>query len=138
MNTIFTLLISMVTCGLFVNPSSEVAEIEKTLNYYLEGETAEEVGRAFREEAALMFVRDGVYEEVSAGAFLDRIRGMEKPERKTRIRSIQVTGHAASACVEQEYKTHTNVDYINLLKIEGNWKIVNKVFDRMAREASPN
>lgn len=138
MKILITFLISLVTLGLYIQPDSEIAAVEKTLNYYLEGATADEVGKAFHTEAELKFVRDGKYETVSAAEFLDRIRGMEKPERITRIRSIQITGNAAGACVEQEYKTHTFVDYINLLKIDGEWKIVNKIFDRMVKEDVPN
>lgn len=138
MKTLITLFISLVTLGLYTQPDSDIAGVEKALNYYLEGETADEVGKAFHAEAELKFVRDGKYEKVSAAEFIDRIRGMEKPERITRIRSIQISGNAAGACVEQEYKTHTFIDYINLLKIDGEWKIVNKIFDRMVKEDAPN
>ena len=138
MKILITFLISLVPLGLYIQPDSEIAGVEKTLNYYLEGATAEEVGKAFHAEAELKFVRDGKYETITATEFLDRIRGAEKPERITRIRSIQITGNAASACVEQEYETHTFVDYINLLKIDGEWKIVNKIFDRMVKEDAPN
>ncbi len=137
MKIFISVLLALITCGMSVTPSSEIQGIEKALNYYLEGESADEVGKAFHPAAELKFVRDGKYEEISAEEFLNRIRGKEKPQRITRIRSIQHTGNAASACVEQEYETHKYIDYINLLKADGEWKIVNKIFEREAKGAAP-
>ena len=53
-----------------------------------------------------------------------------KQDRLTRVVSIQLTGNAAHAELEIEYPTFTFIDHMNLLKINGEWKIVSKIFHR--------
>ena len=137
MKFFIAVMLAFVTYGMSINSSSEMKGIEKALNYYLEGETADEVAKAFHPDAELKFIRDGKYQEITVDEFLGRIRGKEKPNRITRIRSIQRTGNAASACVEAEYADFKYIDYMNLLKVDGEWKIVNKIFDREGKIDSP-
>ena len=71
------------------------------------------------------------YQDVNAVAFFKK--GMKpgpKQNRITRITSIDVAGHAAQARLEIEYETFMFIDYMSLLKIEGEWKIVSKIFYR--------
>ncbi len=44
------------------------------------------------------------------------------------IESVDVTGNAAAAKVQEEYPASTYNDYVSLLKLDGQWKIVNKIF----------
>ena len=44
---------------------------------------------------------------------------------------IDITGNAASVKLTIDYETHQFVDYFNLLKIKGQWLIVNKIFYRI-------
>ena len=48
--------------------------------------------------------------------------------RKRAIESVDVAGTAASARIVLDYPTVRFVDYMTLLKIDGEWKIVSKVF----------
>lgn len=48
--------------------------------------------------------------------------------RKTRIVSIDATGHVAQAKLEIEYDTFYFHDYMQLLKMDGEWKIISKTF----------
>lgn len=105
--------------------------IEKTLNYYLEGGTSnkfEVLEKAFHPTATMKFVGEE-YKEVNALAFFKK--GMKpgpKQDRTTRIVSINVAGNAANAQVEIEYPAFTFIDFMSLLKIDGEWKIVSKIF----------
>ena len=47
-----------------------------------------------------------------------------------KIADITISGHAANARLEIEYPTFSFIDFMNLLKIDGEWKIVNKIFYR--------
>ena len=112
---------------------SELQMIEKTLNYYLEGGTAndfETLKKAFHPTATMKFVGEE-YKEVNALAFFEK--GMKpgpKKDRITRIVSVNVSGNAASAQLEIEYPTFMFIDFMNLLKIDGEWKVVSKIFHK--------
>ncbi len=107
--------------------------IEQTVNYYLEGGTNndfETLKKAFHKTATMKYIRDG-YQEVNALEFFKKaMKPGPKQDRKTRIVNIDISGHAANARLEIEYPTFTFIDYMSLLKIEGEWKIVNKIFYR--------
>ena len=45
-----------------------------------------------------------------------------------RTHSVEITGNAGSAKIVLEYPTVTFTDYMSLLKVGDEWKIVNKVF----------
>ena len=53
-----------------------------------------------------------------------------------RIASVEVTGNAARATIVLEYPKVTLTDYMSLLKIDGEWKIVNKIFNAQPKPAS--
>ena len=118
--------------------SSEYSEIEKTLNYYLDGGTNNDFGtlkKAFHENATMKFVANGEYTEVNAIAFFQKGMKPGPPQnRNTRIVYINVTGNAANAQIEIEYPQFSFIDYMNLLKVNGEWKIVSKIFFRKVRE----
>jgi hypothetical protein len=52
----------------------------------------------------------------------------DEANRKRRIESVDVTGNAAIAKVVLDYPQATLTDYFALLKIDGKWQIVNKIF----------
>ena len=113
---------------------SDYALVEKTVNYYLDGGTNndfETLKKAFHETATMKYI-GGEYKEVNAIEFFKK--GMKpggpKQNRKTRILSLDITGHAANAKLEIEYPDFYFIDYMNLLKIDGEWKIVSKIFYR--------
>lgn len=115
---------------------SDYELVVQTLNYYLEGGTNndfETLKKAFHETATMRYIRDG-YQDVNAIEFFKK--GMKpgpKQNRETRIASINIAGEAASARLEIEYPTFTFIDYMSLLKIDGEWKIVSKIFHRQAK-----
>lgn len=106
--------------------------IAKTLNYYLEGGTNNDFNilkKAFHPTATMKFITADGYQEVNAIKFFqERMKPSPKSDRKTRIVYINVSGHAANARLEIEYPTFTFIDYMNLLKVDGEWKIVSKIF----------
>ncbi len=110
---------------------SDYKLVEQTLFYYLDGGTNNDFAtlkKAFHPSATMKFI-GAEYKEVNALEFFKK--GMKpgpKQNRITRIKNISISGKAASAQLEIEYDTFSFIDYMNLLKIEGTWKIVGKIF----------
>lgn len=116
---------------------SDYKLVEQTVSYYLDGGTNndfETLKKAFHKNATMKFVRNGEYIEVNALEFFKK--GMKpgpKSNRKTNISYINVTGNVASAKLEIEYETFSFIDYMNLIKVDGEWKVVSKIFFRKAK-----
>ena len=125
------------TLHLFAQDSDYV-QIEKTLNYYLEGGTNNDFAtleKAFHPNASMKYIGDA-YKEVNAVEFFrDRMKPGPKQNRKTRIIAVSATGNAANAQLEIEYPDFYFIDYMNLLKVDGEWKIVSKIFYRKNKDA---
>jgi hypothetical protein len=113
----------------------EIAAVRVPLENYLKGHATgnpEYMRKAFYTEGKLIFVRDGKY---ATRTFDEYIAGMKdgKPaadedKRKRWIESVDVAGNAAVGKIILDYPTVRFVDYMTLLKIDGEWKIVNKSF----------
>jgi len=77
----------------------------------------------------MKFISEDGLKEVNAIEFFKEMT--QKPstaERKTRVSAINFSGNAANAQVEIELATYSYFDYLNLLKIDGRWQIVGKIF----------
>lgn len=114
--------------------TSEKDAVRVPLENYLKGHATgdgEYMRKAFHTEGNLIFIRDGKY---TTRSFADYIAGFtgkpaaDEAQRKRSIESIDVAGNAASARIVLDYPTTKFVDYMSLLKIDGEWKIVNKIF----------
>ena len=112
----------------------EKAAARVPLENYLKGHATgdpEYMRKAFHTEGQLIFVRDGKY---STRSFTEYIAGMsgkppaDESKRKRWIESVDVAGNAAVGKIILDYPTARFVDYMTLLKIDGEWKIVNKSF----------
>lgn len=111
-------------------------KIEQTLRNYLDGGTNRDqamVTKAFRPEASMIFVRDGAFTVMPITEYLANIKPGPKIDRATRIVSINVVGNAAQAQVESEGADYRMVDFVNLLEVGGEWRIVNKIFSRQPK-----
>lgn len=120
------------TTVLSINAQSDYEMVSKTVNYYLDGGTNNDfqtLKKAFHKDATMKYITDAGYKEVNALDFFSSMDANKPPQmRKTRIDDITISGHAANARLEIEYPTFVFVDFMNLLKIDGEWKIVNKIF----------
>ncbi len=132
--TLFLFAIMLCGLGSAFAQDSEKAAVRVPLENYIKGhETgdAEYMKKAFHTEGNLIFIRDGKY---ATRSFADYIAGMsgkpaaDEAKRKRSIDAIDVVGNAAVARITLDYPTVKFVDYMTLLKINGEWKIVNKSF----------
>ncbi|MEL6390970.1 MAG: nuclear transport factor 2 family protein [Bacteroidota bacterium] len=115
---------------------TDLDQVTETLEYYLEGGTNNDFAthkKAFHETATMRYIRDG-YQEVNAIDFFKKaIKPGPKQNRTTRIVFVDIAGPAAQARLEIEYETFMFIDYMNLLKIDGEWKVVSKIFHRQPK-----
>lgn len=122
--------------------ASDRLAIEETIgHYYLAGDTASsaELRRAFHPAAMMFFVKDGVLNGVSQPEWWSRTDANKDPvkARSRRIPLVDVSGDAAVAKVLSEYPTHRFEDYMSLLRIGGQWRIVGKIFHRTVPANAP-
>ena len=87
--------------------------------------------KAFHTEAKIMAFRDGKLTNLTAEEFASRFNGKpatDEAQRKRRIEHVEITGNAGVGKIVLDYPTVTYTDYMSLLKVGDEWKIVNKVF----------
>jgi hypothetical protein len=114
------------------------------LENYLKGHATgkqEFMRKAFHTEGKLIFIRDNKY---STRTFEEYIAGMsgkpadDESQRKRSIESIDIAGNAATAKIVLDYPAVKFTDYMTLLKIDGEWKIINKTFYAETKPAPDN
>ena len=110
------------------------AEARVPLDNYIQGHATgngDFMRKAFHTEAKIMAFRDGKLTNLTAEEFASRFNGKpaaDEAQRKRRIEHVEITGNAGVAKIVLEYPTVTYTDYMSLLKVGDEWKIVNKVF----------
>lgn len=133
---IFALVLFSLFAGITAaqTPTPENAAVRVPLENYLKGHATgdgEYMKKAFHTEGNLVFIRDGKF---TMRSFADYIAGFtgkppaDEDKRKRWIESVDIAGNAAFAKIILDYPTVKFVDYMSLLKINGEWKIVNKSF----------
>lgn len=95
--------------------------------------------KAFYPEARLLFVRDGKFTQLTSDEYIKAASGKpadDESKRKRRIEMVDAAENAPIGKVILDYPTAYFVDYFALLKINGEWKIVNKSFHAQRRSDS--
>jgi Putative lumazine-binding len=114
-------------------PSDE-ALIRETVQTYLHGlkfNDVESFKKTFYPDAKLFFVKkNGTLGQLTQSDWYAGFTANAGQEEKgdLQIAAVDVTGSAASVKVEEEYSDSHYTDYLSLLKLNGEWKIVNKIF----------
>lgn len=123
--------------------ASEKDAVRVPLENYIKGhETGdpEYMKKAFHTEGNLIFIRDGKYTTRSFAEYIGGMSGKpaaDESKRRRAIEAIDVAGNAAVARIVLDYPTVKFVDYMTLLKINGEWKIVNKSFYAEPKQQQP-
>jgi hypothetical protein len=111
--------------------------------YYFEGVRSSDTAaahRAFHPVLTMYSVRDGALAPRTVADWLkgiaERAPRPPKPDGvPRRVVSVDITGTAAMAKLELDYPDATIIDYMSLLKVNGEWTIVGKIFDRRPKPA---
>ena len=117
-----------------IGQTSDKEAVMVPLENYLKGHATGEgeyFKKAFHTEGNLIWIRDGKYTTRSFAEYIAGASGKppaDEAQRKRRIGSVEVVGNAAIATIILDYPTTKFTDYMSLLKINGEWKIVNKTF----------
>ena len=115
--------------------STEATAARVPLENYIKAHATgkpEFIKQAFWSEAKITAFRDDKLVSMSVDQFAALFNGAPAPDeaaRARRIESLDVTGNAAVAKIVLDYPAVKFTDYMTLLKINGEWKIVNKSFD---------
>lgn len=113
--------------------------VKVPLENYLQGHATgngEFHQKAFYPESRLLWARDGKFTQRSSAEYIKGSSGKpaaDEANRKRWIEVVDVTGNAAIGKIILDYPTTYFVDYFALLKIDGEWKIVNKSFHAQPR-----
>src|SRR5687768_7745711 len=121
--------------------TEDVAAIRATVADYTEGvKTGDEsrLQRAFHPDAKLYYAgKDGSLAFFERDAYI--AGAVQKPfkDRTDAVLQVDVFGNAAVAKVSVRSPQSEFIDYISLLKLQGRWTIVSKVFHRAPRTDAP-
>ncbi|MFP2907086.1 nuclear transport factor 2 family protein [Pyxidicoccus sp. 3LFB2] len=123
------------------NPPGETdaAGPREAVELYLRGHATGQVEpfrQAFHPEMRMFFNREGAFTQRTAAEYLAGVSGKAAPDearRKRRIVSLDVTGDVGVAKVVLDYPEALLTDYLTVMKVDGTWRIVHKVFHREAR-----
>lgn len=117
--------------------SSEKDAVRVPLENYIKAHATgdpEYARKAFHSEGNMIWMRDGKYSSEPFDSFIKRAftgkPAADEDKRKDgrRIEAVDITGNAAVARIVLDYPNVKFVDYMTLLKINGEWKIINKSF----------
>jgi hypothetical protein len=110
------------------------------VNHYLAGHATgspDEFRAAFHPKAMLYWNRDGAFAERTSADYIAGATGKpaaDEARRRRSIESLDVTGNAAMAKVVLDYPSVKFTDYLSLVKADGEWRIVNKIFNVERKE----
>lgn len=133
-SVLFLFVISAFFAGQGYAQASDKDAVRVPLENYLKGHATgdgEYMKKAFHTEGNLVFIRDGKFTTRSFAEYIAGFTGKpaaDEAKRKRWIESVDVVGNAASAKIILDYPNAKLTDYMSLLKIDGEWKIVNKIF----------
>jgi hypothetical protein len=105
------------------------------VDHYLAGHATgspDEFRAAFHPKAMLYWNRDGAFAERTSADYIAGAPGKpaaDEAQRRRSIESLDVTGNAAIAKVVLDYPSVKFTDYLSLVKADGEWRIVNKIFN---------
>ncbi len=119
---------------------SEEAAVRAAIEHYFQGHATgqgEHFRKVFHTDAKLFFIRDGKLTQWTAEEYISRAGGKpapDEPQRKRRIDSVDIAGDAAFVKLTLDYPSVVFTDYMSMLKIDGEWRIVNKTFSEERRQ----
>ena len=117
---------------------SDDQAVRAVVNQYFKGHAtgqAEEMRKAFLPTAHIEGIRQGVFTSWTVDQYVANFRGTpaaDEASRKRTIDSVDISGTAAMVKATLVHGATTFTDYFVLLKVDGAWKIANKVYSAAA------
>ncbi|HMI79338.1 MAG TPA: nuclear transport factor 2 family protein, partial [Ferruginibacter sp.] len=116
--------------------SNDEAAVRACLEDYMSGD-GNRMEKAFHVSATMKYIdaQTGEFKDVPIADFIARVKAnTSKQERKIEIVSVNIEGLAATGKIKIETDKAILYDYMNMLKVNGEWKIVSKIFSRKNKE----
>ena len=115
------------------NNTSDNEMIEKTVQFYIDGAKSgkgDDMKPAFHNDATIFgYIGDDLFAGPIQKLFDWNDKNGPATELETKIERIDVVGTVATVRLESDNWTgHKFTDFFTILKVEGTWKIMNKVF----------
>ena len=132
MKQIFMGVFALFICSVAALAQDDKAAAKACLEDYMSGDGAR-VEKAFHSSASMKYIdaQTGEFVDVPIADFIARIKSnTSKPNRKIEIVDLNIEGNAANGKIKIETEKVILYDYMNMLKINGEWKIVSKIFSR--------
>ena len=113
---------------------SDDAGVRAAINQYFKGHAtgqAEEMRKPFLPTAHIEGIRQGVFTSWTVDQYVANFRGtpaQDEASRKRTIDSVNIAGTAAMVKATLVHGATTFTDYFVMLKVDGTWKIANKVY----------
>lgn len=113
---------------------AEHAGVRAAIESYLRGHATGDpshMRRAFLPTAHIEGIREGKFTSWTLDEYCSLFKGMpaeDEAERQRHVDMIEVSGTAAIAEATLVHGAATFTDYFVLLKVDGEWKIANKVY----------
>jgi len=126
--------LAVMTFGQDTKGATDEVAVRATVEHYLHGLKFNDVASlklAFYPEAKLFFVkRDQTLGQLTQEQWYKGFAASAGQEEKgdLQITAVEITGNAASVKVVEVYDRSKYTDYLSLLKFDGGWKIVNKIY----------
>jgi protease I len=133
MRKILLILCCGIVLSLTAKAQTDEASVRACLENYMSGD-GDRMEKAFHSSATMKYIdaQTGEFKDVPIADFIARVKAnTTKSERKIEIVSLNIEGTAAQAKIKIEMEKLILYDYMNLLKINGEWKIVSKIFGRV-------
>jgi hypothetical protein len=112
--------------------TTDEAAVRACLEDYMSGD-GNRMEKAFHPSASMKYIdaQTGEFKDVPIADFIARVKAnTTKTERKIEIVSVNIESTAATGKIKIETDKVILYDYMNMLKINGEWKIVSKIFSR--------
>ena len=125
---------TLLLVGFEPRQAGEEAAVRAVINQYFKGHStarSDEMSKAFLPSAHIEGIRDGVFTSWTASEYSGRFTGRpaaDEASRKRTIDLVSLSGTAAMASATLMHGATTFTDYFVLLKVNGDWKIANKVY----------
>jgi len=113
---------------------SEEEAVRAAVGHYLQGHATGDGAhheKVFHPESKLFWIRNGQLNQRTSEAYIAGAPGRpadDENQRQRRIALIDITGNTAVVKVELDYPSALITDYFSMLKVDGSWKIINKIF----------
>ena len=131
---VVTLFVPVLFALVVAAQQGDEAQVRAAINQYFRGHatgSGDEMRKAFLPTAHIEGNRQGKFVSWTVDQYVGGFKGQpaaDEASRKRTIDRVDVSGTAAMARATLVHGATTFVDYFVLLKVDGEWKIANKVY----------